>query len=69
MGTKTSTDFTANRMMGYILRGEHSLEDVADEMLAILSDRDRIREKHQLEFNQSKINDFYRNYNGEDEWN
>ena len=59
-----STDFTATRMMGYISKGWHSLEEVADEMLAILSDRDRIREKHELEYNQSKINELYRDING-----
>ena len=58
-----STDFTANRMMGYIRLGEHSLEDVADEMLAILSDRDRIRSKHEAEYAQSKINELYRDIN------
>ena len=34
----------------------------ADEMLAILSDRDRIRNKHQAEFYQSAMNDMYRNF-------
>ena len=58
-----STEYTADRMMKYIRREKHSLEDVADEMLAILADRDRIREKHQAEYAQSVINDFYRNYN------
>ena len=40
-----STEYTADRMIRYIRREWHSLEEVADEMLAILSDRDRIREK------------------------
>ena len=62
-----STEFTADRMMGYIRRGEHSLEEVADEMLAILSDRDRIIRKHELEYNQSKINELYRDINGSEE--
>ncbi len=62
-----NSDFTAGRMIGYLTRGEHSLEDVADEMLAILSDRDRIRNKHVSEYAQSKINDLYRNFNGEDD--
>lgn len=61
-----STELTAGRMIGYILRGEHTLEDVVDEMLAILSDRDRIRDKHQLEYAQSKINELYRDINSEE---
>ena len=55
-----STEYTADRMIRYILREAHSLEEVADEMLAILSDRDRIREKHLAEYAQSKINEMYR---------
>lgn len=56
------TDFTAGRMIGYIARSERlPLEEVADEMLAILSDRDRITQKHILEHAQSKINEMYRN--------
>ena len=58
-----TTEFTAGRMIGYLTRGDHSLEDVADEMLAILSDRDRIRDKHISEQAQSAINDLYRNFN------
>jgi len=37
------------------------LEEVADEMLAILSDRDQIMQKHQTEYAQAKINEIYRN--------
>ena len=56
------TEFTAARMIGYISRSDRlPLEEVADEMLAILSDRDRIVEKHALEHAQSKINEMYRN--------
>ncbi len=56
------TEFTAMRMLGYISRSQRlPLEEVADEMLAILSDRDRIRDKHLLEHAQSKINEMYRN--------
>ena len=44
------------------------IEDVVDEMLAIISDRDRLIEKHELERAQAKINRIY-NYglNAEDE--
>lgn len=57
------TDFTAGRMIGYISKSEVlPLEDVADEMLAILSDRDRITQKHILEHAQAKINEMYRRH-------
>lgn len=58
-----STEYTAGRMMTYIRRGPHPLEEVADEMLAILSDRDRFKAKHQAEYAQSKINELYRDIN------
>ncbi|MBQ5413163.1 MAG: hypothetical protein IIU21_00725, partial [Schwartzia sp.] len=58
-----STEYTADRMMRYIGLEPHSLVDVADEMLAILSDRDRIREKHEAEYAQAKINELYRDIN------
>ncbi len=58
------TDFTAGRMMSYLSRaGKRPLEEVADEMYAILSDRDHTMEKHINEHAQSKINDLYRNFN------
>ena len=58
------TDFTADRMISYIGRaGLRPLEEVADEMLAILSDRDRIRDKHINEYAEARINDLYRNLN------
>ena len=40
-----NTDFTAERMMSYISRGNHRLEDVADEMLAM-----RLAVMHNLYF-------------------
>ena len=40
-------------------REEGLLEDVADEMLAILSDRDAIMQKKELEHAQATINDVY----------
>lgn len=54
------TDWTATRMLGY-LRYVNNLreEDVVDEMLAILSDRDRIMKKKEMEYYQGKINDIY----------
>ena len=45
-----NTDFTARRMLGYLAYYDKPTpEMVADEMLAILSDRQRIIEKKQLE--------------------
>ena len=55
-------EFTATRMIGYINRSElQPLEEVADEMFAILSDRNRITQKHILEHAQAKINEMHRN--------
>lgn len=55
-----NTDFTATRMLGYLYRVESpSEEQVVDEMLAILSDRDRIMKKHEMEATQAKINQMY----------
>ena len=54
-----NTDFTAKRMIGYILHYQKlPLEEIADEMLAILSDRNRIMQKKELE----SINSSYNNY-------
>ena len=55
-----NTEFTARRIMGYIRgAGDPSLEEIADEMLAIKSDRDRIRDKHISEHAQDAINKWY----------
>ena len=57
-----NTDFTANRMLGYLYRiTQPSVQEVVDEMFAIISDRDRIVEKHKSEHAQASINDVYRN--------
>ena len=54
-------------MISYIGAPElHRLEDVADEMIAILDLRDRLRNKHMSEYAQGKINQLYRDIN-EDE--
>ena len=45
-----NTDFTAKRMIGYLSHYQRpSLEVIADEMLAILSDRNKIMQKKELE--------------------
>lgn len=63
-----NTDFTATRMLGYLYRySEPSIEQVTDEMLAILADREEIRQKHEMEFAQAKINEIYQNGLGVEE--
>lgn len=45
-----NTDFTARRMLGYLSHYKKpSLEEIADEMLAIISDRNQIMKKKELE--------------------
>ena len=57
-----NTDYTATRMLGYLYRMENPrIEDLVDEMLAILSDRDRIIEKKETERAQAVINEIYTN--------
>lgn len=57
-----NTDYTAMRMIGYLNKMPVlKIEDCVDEMLAILSDRDRIMEKHRMLEAQAVMNDVYRN--------
>ena len=57
-----NTDYTATRMLGYLYRISHPrIEDLIDEMLAILSDRNAIIQKKEVEQAQSVINDVYQN--------
>ncbi len=57
-----NTDFTANRMLGYLSYYDRLPdEEVADEMLAILSDRNRIMNKKELESVNMKWNEFLAN--------
>ncbi len=54
-----NTDFTARRMMGYLSHYQKlQEEDVVDEMLAILSDRNRIMQKKQLEHSNAVYNEY-----------
>lgn len=63
-----NTDWTAQRMIGYLSHYEKlSMEDVADEVLAILSHRNQIMEKKQLEEVNAKWNQFLCEGFGEDE--
>ena len=57
-----NTDYTATRMMGYLYRvSDPRIEDLDDEMLAILSDREEIIRKKEMERAQAVMNDVYRN--------
>ena len=57
-----NTDYTATRMLGYLYRVTNPrIEDLLDEMLAILSDRDAIIQKKEMEHAQAVINEIYRN--------
>ncbi|MCD8021301.1 MAG: hypothetical protein LUF92_17545 [Clostridiales bacterium] len=60
--TNMNTDYTATRMLGYLYRvSDPRLEELVDEMLAILSDRDAIIKKKEMEHAQAAINEIYRN--------
>lgn len=53
-----NTDWTAQRMIGYLSHYRHlPMEEVADEMLAILSDRNRIMQKKELESSNARWNE------------
>ena len=55
-----NTDFTASRMIGYLCHySDLPPEEIADEMLAILSDREAIIRKKELEHAQATINSVY----------
>ncbi len=62
-----NTDFTAQRMIGYLYHYDHPpVEEIADEMISILSDRNQIMEKKELEEVNSRWNDFLMNGFNED---
>ena len=55
-----NTDFTAARMIGYLCQYSHlPEEEVVDEMLSILSDRNAIIRKKETEAAQAAINEMY----------
>ena len=60
-----NTDWTAQRMIGYLSHYKKlPMEEIADEMLAILSDRNRIMQKHELEeTNRQDRNDYIKQIN------
>ena len=54
-----NTDWTAQRLIGYLSHYQKlKMEDVADEVLAILSDRNRIMKKKRLEEVKARWNQF-----------
>ena len=54
-----NTDWTAQRMIGYLSHYKKlPMEEIADEMLAILSDRNRIIQKHELEETNARWNGY-----------
>ncbi len=55
------TDWTAQRMIGYLSHYKSlPMEEVADEMLAILNDRSRIMQKKELEAANARWNELTR---------
>ena len=58
-----NTDWTAQRMIGYLSHYKKlPMEDVADEMLAILSDRNRIVRTKEMEAVNAKWNEMRENF-------
>ncbi len=67
-----NTDFTAGRMIGYLSHYQKlPMEEIADEMLAILSDRNQIMQKKQMESSNAAYNAYLysRTYDGDEESN
>ena len=57
-----NTYYTATRMLGYLYRvSDPKIEDLIDEMLAILSDREEIIRKKESERAQARVSEIYRN--------
>ena len=53
-----NTDWTAQRMIGYLSHYRKlPMEEIADEMLAILSDRNRIMQKKEMEATNARWNE------------
>ncbi|MCD8379835.1 MAG: hypothetical protein LUC95_05870 [Lachnospiraceae bacterium] len=63
-----NTDFTAQRMIYYLSHYSELPEgEIVDEMLAILSDRNRIMRKKELEYNNAKYNEYLNRKRTEEE--
>ena len=62
-----NTDWTAQRMIGYLSHYKKlPMEEIADEMLAILNDRNRIMRKHELEETNARWNEYLNRKSQED---
>ena len=54
-----NTDWIAQRMIGYLSHYKKlPMEEIADEMLAILNDRNSIMQKHELEETNARWNEY-----------
>lgn len=54
-----NTDWTAQRMLGYLAYNKDlPVQEIVDEMLAILSDRTQIINKHELEESNARWNEY-----------
>lgn len=54
-----NTDWTVQRMIGYLSHYKKlPMEEIADEKLAILNDRNRIMRKHELEETNARWNEY-----------
>lgn len=63
-----NTDWTANRMIGYLAHYDYlPMEEVADETLAILSDRNMIMQKKEMEATNARWNEIMWSGFGEDD--
>ena len=57
---RLNTDYTATRMIGYLSHYSNlPEEEIVDEMIAILSERDALIKKKELEHAQATINEIY----------
>ena len=55
-----NTDYLAERMIRYVNKvGLIPADEFADEMLAVIEERNRLRDKHRAEEAQAKINELY----------
>ena len=62
------TDYTIHRLNGYPYQAKNpSIEDIVDEALAILEDRDRIIRKKKSEYYNSRINEYMLQHDIEDD--
>ena len=61
------TEYTSERMILYISRaGLLPPQEIADEMVSILAERDRLVQKHIAQHAQGKVNEMYRGDTFED---